>query len=1079
MTAKFASAGSMALLAALLFLLKFHASSQGSAMTAPPTPTNLPLPDGVVHSDAFGHAMAFDGDVLVVGAPYTKVGANSSQGQAYIYTRNAGSAVDFTFVKAITGSATSTNSYFGWSVAVYSDTIVVGAHNALEALGAVHIFQRNQGGDNNWGEVKRIGRPDNRKFTDFGRTVALHGDTLVVAAPLGYGEVQLFQRHQGGDNNWGAIQTLTAGYTVTPTGAVANFGDTLAFDGVTLAIGATRDSVAQDDLPPGAPAVTGNYPGSVYVFRQEQGQWVREAKLVSSDIDQAASWYGLAYGTSLALNGDLLLVGERSGKVNGVQVGKVHLYQRGVGTPPPVGKPGAWGQLATLTPTDGVAGDLFGQALYAVADGAFVGSKKQGIGRVYFFRNPPAVLAGAAQQTLSWRQVYSFTTGAGAATTFGIPLAGGGDAILMGESTANSGRGGILAYARSALFAYDPAVTPTPTPTPSPTVTPTPPPVEPASCLDAQRLFLPLVAGGASTTAATSAPHTGMAGTVVATLAPGCVVAGPGGVKIGAVAGAISETLTISLSITTAPTFTLPAGANVLGDYLHIAAARNRLTAIESPFVIAVPAPAGADVAHLVLLHTLAPELSLDRHTTDAQWSYLPGVYDAANNHFLARLPFMLSAGSTFVLAAHPDFASPANPSAPPTVQGAAGEQTAASSFTAHCVTDTFAEPSDCNTFHEHLVSQMATEIYLRMTETFGYPKILRLLDAGGQFIVNETASIYLQQANYALYILSREDAQCGGDLGFYRIATGFLALCMRPGDPIDQAEKETLIHEMFHAFQHSYPIVLQQWEDGDAQPWAVEGMAEAAVNSYPETIMKRSGYYGVTNLKDVDQALTAGRTNDGNIEEYLAQDFWVYVGARHGDGLEYLHGILATGGVNQREYSFAFGTIFHEPFHENYWGWVKHQAIENIYDVGVGTGETCMFSADALIATRPEEFLASRTYFPYDTGAAFDVLPPLTARVIEIKFGAKTHAIVTTGYRDCVGIQDEPAFAACKHAAQASLRVKIYEEGEPLCWNEVLPGVSEEGVRMLSNISEFKRYFVVVANVTTDEDEAYYLAVE
>lgn len=133
------------------------------------------------------------------------------------------------------------------------------------------------------------------------------------------------------------------------------------------------------------------------------------------------------------------------------------------------------------------------------------------------------------------------------------------------------------------------------------------------------------------------------------------------------------------------------------------------------------------------------------------------------------------------------------------------------SSFAAHCVTDTFEESSDCNTFHEYLVSQMAAETYQRMTETFGCPRILRLLDAGGQFIVNKTAAVYMQQAGYALYILSRDDAQCGGDLGFYRIATGFLALCMRPGDPIDQAEKDTLIHEMFHAFQHSYPIVLQQ----------------------------------------------------------------------------------------------------------------------------------------------------------------------------------------------------------------------------------------------------------------------------
>ena len=49
---------------------------------------------------------------------------------------------------------------FGYSVAISGNTIVVGAYvddiSNNTNQGAAYIFERNQGGVNNWGEVKKL-----------------------------------------------------------------------------------------------------------------------------------------------------------------------------------------------------------------------------------------------------------------------------------------------------------------------------------------------------------------------------------------------------------------------------------------------------------------------------------------------------------------------------------------------------------------------------------------------------------------------------------------------------------------------------------------------------------------------------------------------------------------------------------------------------------------------------------------------------------------------------------------------------------------------------------------------------------
>ena len=78
---------------------------------------------------------------------------------------------------------------FGWSVAISGDTLVVGAFEAdggpgdpIPESGAAYVFERDLGGAGNWGEAAKLSASDAGRFDYFGWSVAISGDTLVVGA---------------------------------------------------------------------------------------------------------------------------------------------------------------------------------------------------------------------------------------------------------------------------------------------------------------------------------------------------------------------------------------------------------------------------------------------------------------------------------------------------------------------------------------------------------------------------------------------------------------------------------------------------------------------------------------------------------------------------------------------------------------------------------------------------------------------------------------------------------------------------------------------------------------------------------
>jgi hypothetical protein len=109
---------------------------------------------------------------------------------------------------------------------------------------AQHIFfYRNQGGDNNWGQSKKI-RPS-RSFAgaSFGADVSILGDYALVGAggdnSIAYksGAAYLFNRNQGGINNWGEVKQITA----MDAKASGSYGISIGLSSDMIVVG-TKDS---------------------------------------------------------------------------------------------------------------------------------------------------------------------------------------------------------------------------------------------------------------------------------------------------------------------------------------------------------------------------------------------------------------------------------------------------------------------------------------------------------------------------------------------------------------------------------------------------------------------------------------------------------------------------------------------------------------------------------------------------------------------------------------------------------------------------------------------------------------------
>lgn len=150
-------------------------------------PAKLTANDGS-NNDAFGYSVAISCDTVVAGSPYDDDNGISS-GSAYIFKMPSSGWTNMTQTAKLTASDGAADDNFGVSVAFSynANRVVVGAYGDNNSSGSAYIFDSPSSG---WSTTevfnKKLNASDGTSYDYFGESVSIWLDNIVVVGAPGY-----------------------------------------------------------------------------------------------------------------------------------------------------------------------------------------------------------------------------------------------------------------------------------------------------------------------------------------------------------------------------------------------------------------------------------------------------------------------------------------------------------------------------------------------------------------------------------------------------------------------------------------------------------------------------------------------------------------------------------------------------------------------------------------------------------------------------------------------------------------------------------------------------------------------------
>lgn len=324
--------------------------------------------------DEFGKAVDIDRNWLIVGAQFDDEAGND-RGAAYMFRRTPNGPAPWTRSAKLTANDPAFRDFFGRAVAISGTRVVVGApeddDNGAQS-GSAYVFELDLP-SGTWEFADKLVAPDGVGNDEFGTTVDIAGDTIVVGAgEHGHsgvndtGGAYVFRRGAGG--NW----NFEAELLPVDRDELDNFGLAVAIDRNRIVVGAPFDD---DDETVG---------GSAYVFERAPGTsvWNETAKL--NPIDASL---GDEFGHAVAIAGGQVVVASLEDDDLGNDSGSAYIFQRDPVT-------GAWSERDKINANDSAAFDEFGFAVAMHAGVALIGAPEDDdqssdeSGSAYLFQLP-------------------------------------------------------------------------------------------------------------------------------------------------------------------------------------------------------------------------------------------------------------------------------------------------------------------------------------------------------------------------------------------------------------------------------------------------------------------------------------------------------------------------------------------------------------------------------------------------------------------------------------------------------------------------------------------------------------------
>ncbi len=367
--------------------------------------------------DNFGTSVAIYGNTAIVGAPQKTVYTSYYEftayaGSAYVYDIDENGV--WQEIQQLTPSNSGNGYNFGQSVDIYENYIIIGAKEhdgSTEDVGAAYIFERNEIGV--WSEVARLQHADATANDNFGSSVSISDKYAIVGTfkktiegKTNAGAVYIFKNN--GDNTWTESQKVTA----SDIEANDNFGNTVSLDKNTILVGAkgkntntgcayffaynssnqqweeqqkvsASDFESEDNfgfsvsVSNGKAIIGANNEGNssslikagaAYIFSlNSSNQWIEEQKIVADDRSSED-----LFGSSVSIFQDYAIVGAEyedediTASSTLTNSGSAYFYH--------LNASGTWTQIQKIKASDKADGDSFGCAVDIFGNKAIIGA---------------------------------------------------------------------------------------------------------------------------------------------------------------------------------------------------------------------------------------------------------------------------------------------------------------------------------------------------------------------------------------------------------------------------------------------------------------------------------------------------------------------------------------------------------------------------------------------------------------------------------------------------------------------------------------------------------------------------------
>jgi len=316
-----------------------------------PTPTN---------QDGFGFSVSVDGNNVLVGAHIDSTNG-AFIGQAHLFDATTGN-----LLRTFDDPTPTVRDEFGTSVAIQGNNVLVGApldDTNAPGVGQAYLFDATTGALlQTFDDPTPTQDASFIKGDRFGFSVAIDGNLVLVGAPFddtngpNVGQAHLF------DATTGALLQTFDDPTPTPSVNLGDlFGSSVAIDGNLVLVGARLDDT------------NGIAIGQAYLFDATTGALLRTFD------DPTVTEFDL-FGTSVSIDGNLVLVGAEQDKTNGLRVGQAHLFDATTGA-----------LCKTFDDPTVTTTDLFGFSVSISGNLVLVGARQDStlgtnVGQAYLFK---------------------------------------------------------------------------------------------------------------------------------------------------------------------------------------------------------------------------------------------------------------------------------------------------------------------------------------------------------------------------------------------------------------------------------------------------------------------------------------------------------------------------------------------------------------------------------------------------------------------------------------------------------------------------------------------------------------------